>query len=102
MTTTQERLQTRAEPDRQQPRVRDPWLDNTKLVLITLVVVGHGWALLSHSPLTSWLYDFLYLWHMPAFLVVTGYLSRSFGWNRRQLRSLEADHAPSRPHSVVG
>jgi fucose 4-O-acetylase-like acetyltransferase len=68
---------------------RDPWFDNAKMLLVTLVVVGHSWVLLPEESLArNWFYDFLYLWHMPAFVVVTGYLSRSFGWNRRDLSRL--------------
>ncbi len=55
------------------------------MILVTLVVVGHSWTLV---PGISGAYDWLYLWHMPAFLVVTGYLSRRFRWTRRHLRRL--------------
>ncbi|HNA99095.1 MAG TPA: acyltransferase family protein [Marmoricola sp.] len=68
--------------------VRDPWLDNTKLILVTLVVTGHAWTLLPGTLLTSWPYDFLYTWHIPAFVVVTGYLSRSFRWTRKRMWAL--------------
>jgi fucose 4-O-acetylase-like acetyltransferase len=67
---------------------RDPWFDNAKMLLVTLVVLGHGWTLLPHHRLDTWLYDFLYLWHVPAFVMVTGYLSRSFTWSRRDLSRL--------------
>jgi fucose 4-O-acetylase-like acetyltransferase len=68
---------------------RDPWFDNAKMALVTLVVVGHSWTLLpSDDGLQSWAYDFLYAWHIPAFVIVTGYLSRSFEWNRTRLWSL--------------
>ncbi|HEU4515649.1 MAG TPA: acyltransferase family protein [Nocardioidaceae bacterium] len=68
---------------------RDPWFDNAKMLLVTLVVIGHSWVLLPEDTLSrNWFYDFLYLWHMPAFLVVTGYLSRSFTWTRRNLSRL--------------
>ena len=67
---------------------RDPWLDNTKLTLMTLVVVGHFWAVLPDTTLNDHFYDFLYLWHMPAFVLVTGYLSRSFEWTRPKLLGL--------------
>ena len=40
---------------------RDPWLDNTKVLLVTLVVVGHAWSVLADSERTEWAYDFLYL-----------------------------------------
>lgn len=64
---------------------RDPWLDNAKMALVVLVVVGHSWDLL---PLDGWVghaKDFLYLWHMPAFVLVTGYLSRSFGYGTERV-----------------
>lgn len=58
--------------------VRDPWLDNAKMALVTLVVVGHSWTLLPQGVVNEVLYDALYAWHVPAFVFVTGYLSRSF------------------------
>jgi fucose 4-O-acetylase-like acetyltransferase len=67
---------------------RDPWFDNAKMALVTLVVVGHAWVLLPDSLARHWFYDFLYLWHMPAFVMVTGYLSRSFTWSPRNLGRL--------------
>ena len=59
---------------------RDPWLDNAKMALVTLVVIGHGWTLLPQTTLNNHLYDFLYAWHIPAFVFVTGYLSRGFAY----------------------
>ena len=71
-----------------QRTTRDPWLDNAKMALVTLVVVGHAWALLPGGGLVGHLYDFLYAWHMPAFVFVTGYLSRSFEYTPDRLWSL--------------
>ena len=51
------------------------------MALVLLVVVGHSWTLLPHTALNDHLYDFLYAWHVPAFVLVTGYLSRSFAWS---------------------
>ena len=67
---------------------RDPWLDNAKVLLVTLVVVGHTWPLLPGSLERSVVYDYLYLWHIPAFVLVTGYLSKSFTWSAKNLRRL--------------
>ena len=67
---------------------RDPWFDNAKILLVTLVVVGHSWTLLPSNWFHGAAYDFLYLWHVPAFVMVTGYLSRRFSWTRRDLRRL--------------
>ena len=35
-----------------------------------------------------WAYDFIYLWHIPAFVFVSGYLSKSFEWDHRHMKSL--------------
>ena len=67
---------------------RDPWLDNAKMALVLLVVVGHAWTLLPKNGLNDHLYDFLYAWHVPAFVFVTGYLSRSFTWSPRRMWQL--------------
>lgn len=67
---------------------RDPWLDNAKMALVTLVVIGHAWVLLPDTTTIEWAYDFLYAWHVPAFVFVTGYLSRSFTWEPKRLLSL--------------
>ena len=64
-------------------RSRDPFFDNAKLLLVTLVVVGHSWNLLPAASTSSPVYTFLYAWHVPAFVLVTGYLSRSFSFTRR-------------------
>lgn len=58
------------------------------MFLVTAVVVGHAWGLLISTGYARWLYDFLFFWHIPAFVLVSGYLSRSFRWDRRHLRSL--------------
>lgn len=67
---------------------RDAWFDNAKMALVTLVVVGHAWTLLPSEPVPDHLYDFIYLWHVPAFVFVTGYLSRSFAWTSARLWQL--------------
>ena len=68
---------------------RDPWFDNAKMALVVLVVIGHSWTLLpSENGWDSWTYDFLYAWHIPAFVLVTGYLSKSFEWTRTRMWSL--------------
>ena len=82
--------QTAAAPAREEQRStsrppRDPWLDNAKFVLVALVVVGHAWTLAAD---VSYLYSWLYLWHVPAFVLVTGYLSRTFRFTKRHLHRL--------------
>lgn len=67
---------------------RDPWLDNAKMLLVTAVVVGHALVLIPPSDLSGRVYDAIYYVHIPAFVLITGYLSRSFEWTRRHFRSL--------------
>ena len=94
MTSTLELTRPDAAPQTEQrPAVsssrRDPWFDNAKMLLVTLVVIGHSWVLLPEETLArNWFYDFLYLWHVPAFVIVTGYLSRSFTWSPGHLSRL--------------
>ncbi|CAB4745811.1 unannotated protein [freshwater metagenome] len=70
------------------PAARDPWFDNAKMALVTLVVVGHAWVLLPESVTRDHLYDFLYAWHVPAFVFVTGYLSRRWTYSRARMWQL--------------
>ena len=69
-------------------KARDPWFDNAKMALVLLVVVGHAWTLLPHNAVNDQLYDFLYAWHVPAFVFVTGFLSRSFAYEPARLWNL--------------
>ncbi len=70
------------------PKTRDPWLDNAKMVLVTVVVVGHMMVLVPTSTPESRVYDFIYYFHIPAFVLLTGYLSKSFRYSRRHLWAL--------------
>ncbi|MGA9749058.1 MAG: acyltransferase family protein [Nocardioides sp.] len=67
---------------------RDPFFDNAKLLLVMLVVIGHAWVLMPNAPSHFPAYTFLYAWHVPAFVIVTGYLSRSFRLTRSHVRRL--------------
>ncbi len=67
---------------------RDPWLDNAKMVLVTIVVIGHMMVLAPDGGEKNRAYDFIYYFHIPAFVLITGYLSRSFRYSRRHLLAL--------------
>ena len=58
------------------------------MVLVTVVVVGHAVVLLDTSALEQQAYDFIYYFHIPVFVLLTGYLSKSFRYTRRHLWSL--------------
>ncbi|GAA0494401.1 acyltransferase family protein [Streptomyces olivaceiscleroticus] len=57
---------------------RDPFFDNAKLLAMVLVVAGHAWQPLKDSHAVWSAYLFLYMFHMPLFIVISGYFSRSF------------------------
>ncbi|MFE7810451.1 acyltransferase family protein [Streptomyces sp. NPDC057433] len=67
---------------------RDAFFDNAKYLLIVLVAVGHAWELVESTRATKALYILVYTFHMPAFIVVSGYLSRSFAGRPRQIGRL--------------
>lgn len=60
-------------------KVRDPFFDNAKFLLMIVVVFGHllqpfiGEATWSHD-----LYFTIYSFHMPAFILISGYFAKSF------------------------
>ncbi|GAB3958697.1 acyltransferase family protein [Streptomyces sparsus] len=68
---------------------RDPFFDNAKYLTIVLVGIGHAWEPLRHeSRAAEALYFALYTFHMPAFIVISGYLSRSFEARPGQIKRL--------------
>ncbi|NMO20865.1 acyltransferase [Pyxidicoccus fallax] len=67
---------------------RVPLFENTRAVLIILVVMGHSLEpLLSREPLARALYTALYLFHIPAFAFLSGHLSRA-ALDRKSLASI--------------
>ncbi|HEX5489098.1 MAG TPA: acyltransferase family protein [Rhodanobacteraceae bacterium] len=66
---------------------RFPALDNARFVLIALVVVGHLIEQLVHTgPAADALYRWIYLFHMPAFVLISGALSSPVLTRRRLVR----------------
>ncbi|MET7461520.1 acyltransferase family protein [Nonomuraea sp. NPDC005501] len=61
-------------------RKRDPYLDNVKFLLIALVPIGHSLVPTLDADSSRAAYIFIYVFHMPLFVVISGYLSRNF-WN---------------------
>lgn len=56
---------------------RDAYFDNAKALLIVCVVLGHTLSgLLGEARWLDSLYLFIYTFHMPAFIFVTGYYAR--------------------------
>ncbi|NEA15676.1 acyltransferase family protein [Streptomyces halstedii] len=68
---------------------RDAWFDNVKYLAIVLVAVAHAWEpVMDDSRATRALYMVVYAFHMPAFILVSGYFSRSFDMSPRKVKRL--------------
>lgn len=65
---------------------RIPYFDHLKGILILLVVLGHFLLEYQSVPIFGMLAKIIYIFHMPAFLFVSGYLSKSE--NARNKRSI--------------
>lgn len=93
MATTLEAAPPPAPATREKPR--DTYFDNAKFLAIILVVVGHVIAPLNSSVDEARnFYLFLYAFHMPVFILVTGYLSRRFPDSPNKVRKLATLAAP--------
>lgn len=68
---------------------RDPFFDNAKFLAILLVAIGHSIVgLRPNVPAAGALYYFVYMFHMPLFIVITGYFSRNFTFSGNKARKL--------------
>ncbi|GGU41571.1 acyltransferase family protein [Streptomyces lavendofoliae] len=68
---------------------RDPFFDNAKYLAIVLVAMAHAWEpVMDGSRATRALYMFVYAFHMPAFILISGYFSRGFTGRPDQLKRL--------------
>jgi len=65
---------------------RVAYLDNARFWVMILVVIGHPLLYLTSLPAARFLYYWIYLFHMPLFALVSGYISRNFVGTRKQLR----------------
>ncbi|GGE52369.1 putative membrane-bound acyltransferase YkrP [Pullulanibacillus camelliae] len=58
---------------------RDAYFDNARIFLILFVVMGHLITpIKADSDLLYALYKFIYLFHMPAFILISGFFSKGF------------------------
>jgi fucose 4-O-acetylase-like acetyltransferase len=59
------------------PKERVAYWDNAKFILIFLVVLGHFLEYIPNSKIVFAIYDFIYLFHMPAFVLIAGFFSKN-------------------------
>ncbi len=58
---------------------RDSYFDNAKFLLIFLVVFGHIIRSYIHdNDALLHIYKFIYTFHMPAFILISGYFAKGF------------------------
>ncbi|MET7679233.1 acyltransferase family protein [Streptomyces sp. NPDC005423] len=101
---------------------RDAFFDNAKYLAIVLVAMGHAWEpMRDGSRVVTALYTLVYAFHMPAFIVISGYFSRNFDASPARVKRLVTgvvvpyvvfevaytfytrwtDHVPDRPISLL-
>jgi fucose 4-O-acetylase-like acetyltransferase len=77
-----------------QPRRRVPLWDNARWVAITLMVIGHAiLKLIGEADTAYTLYLFIYAFHVPVFVAVSGYFAKSGPPDARQMQRLFTDIA---------
>jgi fucose 4-O-acetylase-like acetyltransferase len=62
---------------------RNIYFDNTKFILIFLVVLGHFTNLNLNTPIMGGLNNIIYSFHMPLFIFITGFFSRRINTQRK-------------------
>ncbi|KUN83437.1 hypothetical protein AQJ66_18710 [Streptomyces bungoensis] len=68
---------------------RDAFFDNAKYLAIVLVAMGHSWEpLKGDSQILKAFYDVVYAFHMPAFIIISGFFSRSFDMRPSRVKRL--------------
>ena len=74
---------------KQNGKQRDAFFDNAKYLAIVLVAMGHAWEPLKcDSRILEAAYQVVYAFHMPAFIIISGYFSRSFDMRPDRLKRL--------------
>ncbi|WP_051877224.1 acyltransferase family protein [Streptomyces natalensis] len=68
---------------------RDAFFDNAKYLAVVLVAMGHTWEPLTHGGRAAMaLYMTVYTFHIPAFILISGYFSRGFDFSPAKLKRL--------------
>ncbi|MGH3359746.1 MAG: acyltransferase family protein [Nocardioidaceae bacterium] len=67
---------------------RNPFLDNARYWVMLLVVVGHFLTALIDLDEARAAYRWIYLFHMPVFILISGYTARHYSGSPRQVRRM--------------
>lgn len=76
------------EPKR--PKQRIAYLDNARFWVMLLVVIGHSLTELVVMDSARGVYTWIYLFHMPLFILISGYTARHYVGDFRQVRRIVA------------
>ncbi|WP_293784306.1 acyltransferase family protein [uncultured Aeromicrobium sp.] len=72
------------------PKERVAYLDNARFWVMLLVVVGHSLTELVVMNSARGVYTWIYLFHMPFFILISGYTARHYVGDFRQIRRIVA------------
>lgn len=70
------------------PRERVAYLDNARYWVMLLVVIGHSLTELVVMDSARGVYTWIYLFHMPFFVLISGYTARHYVGDFRQIRRM--------------
>lgn len=68
------------------PKERVAYLDNARYWVMLLVVIGHSLTELVVMDSARGIYSWIYLFHMPFFILISGYTARHYIGDFRQIR----------------
>ncbi len=77
-------LQTTTQPVKK----RVAYLDNARYWVMLLVVIGHSLTDLVVMDSARGVYTWIYLFHMPFFVLISGYTARNYVGDQRQVRRM--------------
>ncbi|MGH3424427.1 MAG: acyltransferase family protein, partial [Nocardioidaceae bacterium] len=69
-------------------KARDPFLDNARYWVMLLVVVGHFTTPMWDIGPALGAYTWLYTFHMPVFILISGYTARRYIGDARQIKRM--------------
>lgn len=70
------------------PKERVAYLDNARYWVMLLVVIGHSLTELVVMDSARGIYTWVYLFHMPFFILISGYTARHYIGDFRQIRRI--------------
>ncbi len=80
---------------------RDSYFDNARFILIFLVVFGHLiQSYVDANTFVATLYKFIYAFHMPAFILISGYFAKGI-YQKPHRRLFRRRYHPDRERRVA-